>query len=400
MNQQSYINEVFFANNKIINFNKQYHIAKCTIKIKIDEYIASGFFLKFERNNRPFYCLMTNQHVIESKFVQEKKKIKIIYDNENKYLDLTLDREERIIICFKELLKVDVTLVEIIPKDKIDSSYFLIPNMNYSHSDNIRPNIQVVQFPLGGYLSHSSGQIIGIDCDNINYFFHNASTKSGSSGSPIVLENDEKVFAIHKGSTNDRQFNVGIFIGILVEIMKLYKKNGKFKDYYENGQLKYDGNFKDDEYNDENGTFYFENGDYYIGQFKNGKKNGKGFIVNKHGVLIKENAEYKNDELINKEEEEKDNHSSANKNNIELENKNENENGNNFTNFMQNINWGDVFTQASHVLQPLGDILGYRCDRPSCQHESKSHKAIGYGRFECQECPKDSNICVINFNKK
>ena len=350
---------------------------------------------------------MTNQHVIEFKFVEVRKKIKIIYDNKKKSLDLILDREERIIICFKEVLNIDVALVEIIPKDKIDDSYFLTPNMDYSQLNNTGQKILIVQFPLGKYLSYSVGEIVNINCDNRCYFCYNASTKPGSSGSPIVLNNDQKVFAIHKGSTKNKSSNVGIFIGNIVEIMKAYKKKGKFKDYYENGELKYEGNFEDDEYNDDNGKFYFKNGDIYIGQFKNGKKHGKGFILIKNSGLIKENVEYQNDEYINKKEEEKNNHSSRNKINIESEKKNKiqeneeecNENGNNFCRFIQNINWGDVVIQASHVLHPLGDILGYRCDRPSCQHESKSHKDIGYGRFECKECPKDSNICVISFDQ-
>ena len=394
MNRPPYINEVLLSNHNIIKFNKLYHIAKCTILIVIENSMASGFFLKFERNNKPFYCLMTNQHVIQSRFVEERKKIRIIYDNEDKYLDLILDREERIIICFKEVLNIDVTLIEIIPKDKIDDSYFLTPNMNYPQLDKEGKEIQVVQFPLGQYLSYSVGEIKNINCDNIYYFFHDASTKFGSSGSPIVCYNDQKVLAIHKGSTRDKQHNVGIFIGNIVEIMKEYRKNGKFKDYYENGQLKYEGNFKDDEYDDDNGIFYFKNGDIYIGQFKNGKKHGKGFIIIKNSGLIKENVEYENDKCINKEEDEKKNHSSK----IHENEEECNENGNSFCGFIQNINWGDVVKQASHVLHPLGDILGYRCDRPSCQHESKSHKDIGFGKFECKECPKDSNICVISFN--
>ena len=44
-------------------------------------------------------------------------------------------------------------------------------------------------------------------------------------------------------------------------------------EYYENGSKKYIGEFLDDEYNGE-GVFYYPNGDYYIGQFLNGKKNG------------------------------------------------------------------------------------------------------------------------------
>lgn len=229
MNPPQYINEVLIPSHDIIKFNKLYDIARSTIKIKIDDSIGSGFFLKFKRNNKPFYCLMTNQHVIESKFVKRRKKIEIIYDNKKKSLDLILDREERIIICFKEVLNIDVALVEIIPKDKIDDSYFLTPNMDYSQLSNKGQKILIVQFPFGKYLSYSVGEIVNINCDNRYYFFYNASTKPGSSGSPIVLHNDQKVFAIHKGSTKDKSSNVGIFIGNIVEIMKAYKKKGNLK---------------------------------------------------------------------------------------------------------------------------------------------------------------------------
>ena len=53
------------------------------------------------------------------------------------------------------------------------------------------------------------------------------------------MEIDDKVFAINKGTTKDKRYNIGIFIGIIVVIMKKYKKNGKFREYYENGDLKY-----------------------------------------------------------------------------------------------------------------------------------------------------------------
>jgi len=48
----------------------------------------------------------------------------IKYDNESKELKIKLDKQERIILCLKKILKIDVTLIEIIPKDKIDDSYF------------------------------------------------------------------------------------------------------------------------------------------------------------------------------------------------------------------------------------------------------------------------------------
>ena len=68
-------------------------------------------------------------------------------------------------------------------------------------------------------------------------------------------------------------------------IFSFAKKNGKRKEFYKEGNLKYYGNFIDDEYDDELATYYYENGDYYIGSFKTGKKNGIGKEYYKNGKL-------------------------------------------------------------------------------------------------------------------
>ena len=398
-----YINQALFTKNKIIDIKKVYNIATCTAKIEINNNNnisrGSGFFLKFERNNKIFYCLMTNQHVITSGFIKEKKEILIKYENEKHSLSLKLDEEERIIICFEEMLNLDVTIIEIIPKDKIEDKYFLTPNINPQFNSVIK--IQVVQFPLGNTLSFSTGKIYEIDCQNIYYFYHDASTKFGSSGSPIVLENDDKVFAIHKGTTHNQRYNVGIFIGIIVEIMKDYKKNGKFKEYYENGNLKYEGNFKDDEYDDNIGKFYFENGEIYWGEFKKGKKHGRGIILDKNGNLLKLDIEYKNDIYIDKEEESNDKESNNDKIDNKSENKNKdnveenNELARNIVNIFQNKDVQDIIKQAASKFKPIGDSLGMTfCD---CQHEVKSHEEIEIGKYKCKECPDNGNFCYLSF---
>ena len=46
---------------------------------------------------------------------------------------------------------------------------------------------------------------------------------------------------------------------------------GKCIIYYENGNIKYDGDLVDGK-TEGNGKYYYENGDYYIGQWKNGKQ--------------------------------------------------------------------------------------------------------------------------------
>ena len=43
------------------------------------------------------------------------------------------------------------------------------------------------------------------------------------------------------------------------------KKEGKGIEYYKNGQMKYEGNFSNDNYNGKDGRFYYENGNCYIG---------------------------------------------------------------------------------------------------------------------------------------
>ena len=75
-------------------------------------------------------------------------------------------------------------------------------------------------------------------------FFHDSDTENGSSGGPIILQGDDKVLAIHKGyykgdKEQDKK-NIGIFIGIIIDILRDYKRNGKYKDFYENGEVKYE----------------------------------------------------------------------------------------------------------------------------------------------------------------
>ena len=46
------------------------------------------------------------------------------------------------------------------------------------------------------------------------------------------------------------------------------KENGKGKYYYSNGNIMYEGDYFNDKY-EGNGKYIHENGEYYIGQWKN-----------------------------------------------------------------------------------------------------------------------------------
>ena len=62
------------------------------------------------------------------------------------------------------------------------------------------------------------------------------------------------------------------------------KRNGKGQEFYKNGNLKYEGNFANDCF-EGYGKGIYEDGKYYIGEWKNGKQNGKGKEYYKNGNL-------------------------------------------------------------------------------------------------------------------
>ena len=449
------------THNNIIPINNLLTANKATVKIIQSDGFSSGFFLKTKRNEKPFYCLITNNHVISEKEINAKDEIHLIFDGQ-KELKFNLDKEERIIICLGENLKLDVTIVEILPKDNLndsnDSNFF----QPYEELDELNEkflgnDIRIVQFPEGGEISLSTGKIIKFFETNSNCFFHDASTKKGSSGSPIMLKGDDKVFGIHRGSNQVN--NIGIFIGIIIDIIMSIKKNGKGKEYYKNNKLKYDGNFKEDKYDDEKaiyyyengeyyigsfkegkrngkgieyyekdkikydgnylnnwydgeGTFQYENGDVYIGQFKNGKKNGKGCIYKNNGE-IEEDIEFIDDVLITKKEsddqinenninniddnnesddnESKDEDKNNDKNNYKnISNESNNNSNNNNNDNNQIIN---ACIQLAEIFHPL--FKESKCTRTSCGHKTKYHKKIEFGKWKCERCPKDDDICSM-----
>ena len=366
-------------NNPIDDISNIMKVAKGTVKIELDndKGVASGFFLKLERNNKEFYCLMTNAHVITKEMITNQEKIKIKYDNETKEINLELNEKERIIFCFMDF-SIDITIIEIIPKDGIkDKTYFLNPNTDNNYEEFIGKNIQIIQFPDGKKLSKSE-QKITERFTKIDYmFYHNASTIEGSSGSPIILKDDDKVLGIHKGGIRGKKKNVGIFIGIILDDIKEYKRNGEGKDYYEDGKIKYEGNFVDDEYDDEKGKFYDESGNKYEGKFTKGKKNGDFSIYDKEGELIHKNK-YEDDKLIEK---------------TDINNSGDNDDGNILINH-NSIH--DLLGALYEISKPIADKYFdmYLCD---CGHGSEFHTQIKSGeyKYKCSKCPEDSGLCHL-----
>ena len=106
--EEKYIKNEIKLNNNIQIFKELYNISKATVKIKIkidgEWGFGSGFFCRLERNNKKFYSIITNEHVVGANLVKNKEEIIILYDNEKKKLNLKLDKSDRCIFCQKELI--------------------------------------------------------------------------------------------------------------------------------------------------------------------------------------------------------------------------------------------------------------------------------------------------------
>ena len=249
-------NEVYKKNNKIYDIDNVYTISKSTLLIEYENIVGTGFFIKFMKINKPLYCLMTSEHIINSEMIANKKSIDILYENKTKKLTIELNKKERIIRTFLDM-GIDATIIEILKKDKIKEDYFLSPcdekDYDFEYENLINAEIQIIQFPEGENLSYSKGKILKIDKYRFSY---NASTLSGSSGSPIALFGKEKVIGIHKGGNEDKSKNYGDLIVPINAIINQLKKNGEGIEYYENGNKKYEENFLNDEY-EGYGTIYW-----------------------------------------------------------------------------------------------------------------------------------------------
>ena len=112
----------------------------------------------------------------------QKWKISLFFDSDAETREIILDLSERYIKDFTSV-GIDAIVIEILPKEDIPKEYFLLTDLNYLYNSNklINKEIAILQFPEGKSC-HSFGKILDIKNNNL---FHSASTKDGSSGSPI-----------------------------------------------------------------------------------------------------------------------------------------------------------------------------------------------------------------------
>ena len=213
--------------------------------------------MKLYKGNNPFYCLLTN-------FINKNNEnIEIFYDNQNKMCKIHMNEKERYILSYS-FINIDVTIIEILPKDNINENYFLLPNLENKLENK---NIYISQYEESNYIMNKIKSINQYDIIYLNDI-------AVTSGSPIFLEDSTKVIGINKKDNNGN---------ILIPIINSLKDNLEYQTINYSHD-KYEGftkNNKPEGY----GKYIYENGNYYIGQWLNDLRHGKGTLYYKNNTI-------------------------------------------------------------------------------------------------------------------
>ena len=317
-------------------------VIKSLCKIETSKGVCSGFLIRLIKKGRDFFCLMTTEENVNKKMIEEtdNEYIKFYYDNESKQGEISLNDDDRYIKDFK-LDKIDITVIEILPTDRIEKEYFLSPMIITEELKNMKnKEIVIIQNQKDNF-SYLNGKIKEI---NKYEFTHTIKTEAVLTGSPIFIKNNKKVIGIKKNNETNSSQNYGDFLSPIINFFINYEKyenyellyflikgfdyelqetnnyineenytNGKKEEgkikyengnyyigeekdnkregkgilYYKNGNIKYDGNWKED-LPEGNGKYIDKDGKYYIGEFKKGLKKGKGIDYDKNDKIIYE----------------------------------------------------------------------------------------------------------------
>ena len=194
---------------------------------------GTGFFCKIpfptEENLLPVF--ITNNHLINRDLISKKDvEIEIYIKSEGNVKKINLDN--RMKYTNEEY---DITIIELKKEDNINNYLELddriinsiINGHDYYSYDE---TIYIIQYPRGE-LSVSYGVLSQIMEDKKYNFYHKCDTYYGSSGSPILNINNNKVFGIHKRKA--RYHNIGTFLnGAIKEFILLNGKIDANKNIY------------------------------------------------------------------------------------------------------------------------------------------------------------------------
>ena len=205
----------------------------CVFKIILENgQRGTGFFCNIPCNNKLIPVMITNNHIIDSHYINNNKFILITLDNDK--VDKTIKlNDKKIIYTNKEY---DVTIIEVNPEEDEINYYMELEDKIFKKESYLYYNqesVYIMDYPKGEKASVSYGLINKMNNTDIIHF---SSIENGSSGCPIMSISNNKIIGIHKESSNKFQQNKGTFLKEPVNEF-IHKYNSGKKDYFKDSNI-------------------------------------------------------------------------------------------------------------------------------------------------------------------
>ena len=205
---------------------KQGEKSVCKIKCE-DGGIGTGFFflIPFPDKIRRLRALATNNHILKKSDIKIGKRIECSINNEKKKFNIVIDNSRKVFTH----KNYDITFIEIKKEDGIkDDSFLEIDDEIFEENiiDIFKDkSVYLLHYPNGKNIEASQGLIKSISIDKYN-IRHGCNTSPGSSGSPILILNNNRLIGILKGEKKDENCNKGTLLKLPIqEFNKKFIKN-------------------------------------------------------------------------------------------------------------------------------------------------------------------------------
>jgi len=192
---------------------------------------GTGFFTKIPFKSRILPVLITNNHILGENDIKNGSLITLYLNNDKNIKVFEIDKN-RLRYTNKAL---DITIIEI--KENIDNlsnnyldlddkiiSYLESSNYiksNYFNKIYSSESLYVINYPEDKEVVVSYGPPPQLNEYEIH---HKCCTKPGSSGSPILLINNQKLIGIHSSSSKNFEYNFG---SLLIHSIKEFENKNK-----------------------------------------------------------------------------------------------------------------------------------------------------------------------------
>ena len=188
-------------------------MTNCICNIIHNNITGTGFFCRipYPDNYSLLPVLITCNHVLDERSISKGKRINLILNGKSYSLLIDDSRKK-----YTDKIK-DITFIEIKRNDNLQNVSFLDidENFNLNGSEDGK-SIYVLHFEFGKYTKFSPGIIVYIKKSKKGFYkiMYSCSTKTGSSGGPIINSSNSKVIGIHRGFKE----NYGLNLGMIIEV--------------------------------------------------------------------------------------------------------------------------------------------------------------------------------------